>query len=140
MLRSIAALVGGFAVLTVIIGVGVPVTSLALLPAGPSLPDQPPTITAGYLAANLGLSFIAAVVAGWVVATIAERYRVAHAVVLGLVLAAVGIVEASKGLEPGQPKWYGWVLAAMAPLGLTLGAFLRVRLGSRHTARALRAR
>jgi len=84
--------------------------------------------TPAYLAVNAVNSVFAALIGGYVVATVVDERELLHAHLLGLFLAVVGLAQLGfNGWEPapGQPDWYALLLIAQAPLTSTLGG-LRV--------------
>lgn len=123
-LRSIGAVVGGFAAMTLIVMVTTPVAArlLGADVAGAGL-------TTAYLVANLGLSAVAAVVGGLLAAGLAPRRPVMHALylagaVLGIGVLSILLVDVP---EAGQPEWYPAVAVCVGFVGVMLGGCLRSR-------------
>ncbi|HYH81837.1 MAG TPA: hypothetical protein VEX86_18665 [Longimicrobium sp.] len=82
-----------------------------------------PQLPAAYLAANLVLSFGAAVAGGWLTARIGAYAPLKHAAVLATVIALMSIPMLSAP-QPGQPSWYGWAIAAAGVIGSLAGGAL----------------
>ena len=81
----------------------------------------------GYVLANLGCSFLAAVAGGYVTCTMAANnplYHVLMLAIIALVLAALSALQ-SRGK---QPIWYQLALVAVAPVGVLAGGLLRLRV------------
>jgi hypothetical protein len=120
--QSSLSIIGSFFVAVVTLGTTTIVSSWLML--GGVGPAYPPTTA--YLAVNAVNTVFAALIGGYVVATVAEASPVMHAHALGLIMAAVGVAAlAYNGFEPaqGQPAWYALLLIAQAPLTSTLGGY-----------------
>jgi hypothetical protein len=118
--QSSLSLMGAFFVAVVTLGAATVAASWLML--GGVGPDYEPT--SAYLAVNAVNSVFAALIGGYVVATVAESSPVGHAHVLGLIMAAVGVAAlAYNGFEPaqGQSAWYALLVIAQAPVTSTLG-------------------
>lgn len=107
-LRSLAAVVVGFAFMLTFAGVVAPVLAAVL-----GLP--------GFLAAN-GMS---AVIAGWLVARIAGHAELAHAAGLAAVIAVGTVIFASVEPLSPQPGWYVPVAGVVGVAGVLFGGWLR---------------
>lgn len=123
-LKSVLAVVAGLAasVVTVVV-----LTWLAvLLFFGGDMSAEPTPL---YLALNVAYSFGAAVLGGWVAARLAPRRGLAHAVAaaVAILLLSFGGSGAEAEGASGVPSWYGTVLSVLAPTGVLLGGWLRVR-------------
>lgn len=148
MVRAIAAVVVGYVAMAVFIFVTL---TLAWFALGPSFAYQEGTtkVTAGWLAVNLPLSFVGAVLGGWVTALVARRPGPVKALavvilVLGLGMAVAHLfgddtsgasavserpVEEMSSFEAAseavQPPWYNFVLPFVGAAGVLLGGRLR---------------
>jgi len=134
MLRSIGAVLAGFVVMAVTIMVGTIALTAALIPGGIATmrPPQSGTVApSGYLAANLALSFLAAVLGGYLTVRLAASAPVIHALALGTLLMIMGMVTVAQagdaGSSAGQPSWYPWVITTLGVVGVMAGGMLRAR-------------
>lgn len=120
--QSSLSLMGAFFVAVVTLGIATVAASWLMLGGiGPAYPPTP-----AYLAVNAVNSVFAALIGGYVVATVASSSPMGHAHALGLIMAAVGVAAlAYNGFEPaqGQPSWYALLIIAQAPVTSTLGGF-----------------
>lgn len=124
MLRSVAAVAAGFALLAIGVMVATRIAVGLMLPA----PDAGPT--PAYLAVNLAYSAGLAIAAGYLTAKAAPSAPRAHALVLAGVLLLLGVAgvvgTAAAGASPsGQPGWYPYVMLVLGPAGAILGGSLR---------------
>jgi hypothetical protein len=119
-LRTVLAILGGYAAMVtlVVLFMG------ALKKFGPSSNPIDGSPAATYLILNIGYSFIAAAVGGYVAAWVAGRLPVQHGIGLGGFVLVMSVVSA---LEHGnrQPRWYQVTLAVFIPLAIVLGAWVR---------------
>ncbi len=124
MIRSVAAVFAAFIVLNAVVMVG----TFATAPLASGVTGAA-ALPPAYLAANLAVSALAAVLAGFVAAHIATTHRQWHAVLLALVMLVLAVVMIlSPPPEAGaQPKWYLPTLAVLGPLAAVLGGWLRAR-------------
>ena len=124
MLRSIAAVAVGFALLAIGVMVATNVAVGLMLPS----PEAGPT--PAYLVVNLAYSAAFAVAAGYVTAKAAPHAPRIHAFVLAGVLLLLGLAAvvgtAAAGAAQGdQPAWYPYVVMVLGPAGAILGGSLR---------------
>jgi hypothetical protein len=131
MLRSVAAVAAGFALLAIGVMIATRIAVALMLPA----PDAGPT--PAYLVVNLAYSAGLAVVAGYVTAKAAPSAPRGHALALAgvlLVLGVAGVVgtAAAGATPPGQPSWYPYVMLALGPAGAILGGSLRAASAARR--------
>lgn len=124
MLRSVAAVAAGFALLAIGVMVATRIAVGVMLPSADAGP------TPAYLAVNLAYSAGLAVAAGYVTAKAAPSAPRAHAQVLAGVLLLLGVAAvvgtAAAGASPsGQPAWYPYVMLVLGPAGAILGGSLR---------------
>ena len=118
-LRSIVAVVGGFVLMAALVIAGT--FSAAALLAGPG--GEPGT---SYLAANLLLSFLAAVAGGHACGRIAGRSPLLHAAALALIVLALGLLGEGGSV---QPHWYKLLIPILGSAGVMAGAWLVRRRG-----------
>jgi len=115
-LRSIVAVVAGYLASALLIGVTVPLVG-ALIPASLS-----PANT-GWVMANVAYGCVFAAVGGYLTAWLAPSRSLAHALVLGLLMAVfaalTGWAIANSPPLPGYADQPGWYYPALA---LTVGA------------------
>ena len=81
----------------------------------------------GYVVVNLGSSFLAAAVGGYVTALVAAAnplYHVFMLAIVALVLTALSALQA----RDKQPIWYQLAQVAVAPMGVLAGGLLRLRI------------
>ena len=127
MLRSIGSVVLGYVVLALITIVGTSAAAALLLPRRPAAPQpgMPPPLTTSYLAANLTLSTLAAVVGGYVTARMAPARPMVHVAVLALLIVALSILSSRSPMSTGQPAWYKRILPLLGLVGAVVGGLLR---------------
>jgi hypothetical protein len=100
----------------------------ALLPEGAAAQPGVP-----YLTLNLGYSTAFAAVGGWIAARLAPRRATLHAAALASLVAVLAVASTlAAPPQPGQPPWYGWVVALLGVGGaLAGGAMAAPRTSSR---------
>ncbi len=77
------------------------------------------------LAWNLGSTLLAALIGGYVTATLAHLNPLIHALALALIVLLLGALSALQ--TRGQaPIWYALLLLALAPCAVVLGGMLRL--------------
>ena len=124
-LLSVAAVICGFLATAILVGVSTAIASAAF--GVEQKPDANATAPTTYLAANLFLSLLSAVVGGYICGWIAPSYPLVHAVVLAGLLGVLSLVTAlTTGAAPGQPAWYPWVIGVIGISGVVIGGFVRV--------------
>jgi heme A synthase len=130
-LQSIGAVLAGYIVSAVLTGLAIAVLG-ALFP----ISYQPENV--GWVVFNVIYGCAFAVVGGYVVAWLAPSHPMAHAVVLGLLMAAfsalTGIAVATAPPSPeyaNQPGWYYPVLAITVIPSIVLGAWVYTRMRER---------
>jgi hypothetical protein len=122
-LHAFLALLAGFLSMAVLVGAATVVLA-KLVPEWVGAPGHP---RAGYIFVNLGYSFAAAMVGGYVTAWLSKDNPLIHALALALIvllLAALSAIQ-QRGM---QPIWYQLLLVAITPAGVMLGGLLRVRV------------
>ena len=81
----------------------------------------PPT---SYLAGNIILSLLAALVGGWVTARIAERAASGHLIALCVVIVVMGFVSARMPGSERQPAWYRFAIPLVGVVGVALSSLV----------------
>jgi hypothetical protein len=119
-LRSIMALVGGFAIMAFLMIALMVVAAWTLhLSAG--------TRTQPWFVANLVVSGLAALVGGYSTAALAPNRPRTHVIALAIMILAMSLSQLGHK-EPSQlaqPRWYAGALAVIGPLSAMLGGMLR---------------
>jgi hypothetical protein len=115
--RSVLAVVGGFAAMAVIV---IAVTPLAMKAMRVEIARP----TRSYMVVNLAYSFTAALAGGYLAALIAGRAPIGHGVALAVFMLVMSGVSAKQSWGQ-QPKWYVAVLSLGGPVFCMLGAWLR---------------
>ena len=118
-LRGIGAVVVGLAVATVTV-VALTWAAVALMLDG----DMAASPTPAYLAVNLGYSFAAAVLGGWLAARVAAVRPVLHAGIVGAVMLLLALGGEGGG-DGGTPAWYGTAIGLLGATGALLGGWVR---------------
>ncbi|HVT40837.1 MAG TPA: hypothetical protein VHE78_17490 [Gemmatimonadaceae bacterium] len=123
-LRSIIALVGGFAILAFVWVVLVAVVAMVI---GARAADQfSPTM----IDAKIALFAFAALAGGYATASLAPGRPRLHVIVLAAMVLAM-TVSMIASPQPGAPRWFPVALAVMGPICAVLGgAFRRPRSSS----------
>lgn len=121
-LRAFVALLAGFLSMAVIIGM----VTAVLMKRVPEWVGTKGSPRAGYVVVNLGYSFIAAVVGGYVTAWIAQSNPLIHTLALALIVLLLSALSAlqQRGM---QPIWYQLLLVAITPVGVFFGGLLRLK-------------
>ena len=117
-LRTLAALVAGFALFASLIGVFHPLVERTLGV------EHFQSFSMSVLFATLAYSVVSAVLAGYLVGLIAGRREVPHAAGLGLMIIAMSIATMRK-LGEVRPGWYEVTIAGCGPIAAIFGAAVR---------------
>jgi hypothetical protein len=123
MLRSILAVVAGFAVTALLVMISDPIIMLLMPGAIQTMPGGEMVPSAPYYIANLIAGTLSAVVGGFVMAVIARQAIMKHLYWLIGVLVAFGIVSAATG-GALVPLWYSVLVIALGIIGYYLGVRL----------------
>jgi peptidoglycan/LPS O-acetylase OafA/YrhL len=124
LLRSFLAVIVGYMVMMLVV---VALTFILVNTMG--IPTGHPT--AGYLAANVVYSVLAAAVGGFATAALAPRKPVQHAAVLGAVMLVLAVI--SYRMYAGQqPPWYRAMMLVVPSLFAVAGAALQARNAPRR--------
>ncbi|MFV1988894.1 MAG: hypothetical protein ACC682_16600, partial [Gemmatimonadota bacterium] len=129
LLRSVAAVIVGFVVLT--LG---SVAAGRLIVGATGIGPQD-TVTMGFLLANLASRAFVAVVAGYLTSRAAPKKPLLHGVALaGMVafLAVVALIGLRAAGTASDPEWYPVAMLFVGPLGVIFGA----AIGQRRTSSA----
>jgi hypothetical protein len=126
-MRSVLAVLAGFAAMTVVVIVAT-VLAAGMLPE-PSRASQA-TATTAWLAVNFAYSLAAAMLGGWLAARLAPHAPFAHAIALAAVALAMAAPSILRGASAGQPGWYPAVMTAIAVAGILAGGRLSRRRAS----------
>jgi hypothetical protein len=122
-LSAFAALLAGFA--TIVLLIAGFTALLSKLTPGWTNPSGKPQ--AGYMFVNLGYSFIAAAVGGYITAWASQANPLIH--VLALALAVLALAALSALQQRGQhPVGYMLALVAISPIGVVAGGMVRLRV------------
>ena len=81
---------------------------------------EPPVL---YYAANIALSFAAAVFGSWVTAQTGAPAPRNQLIALGAVILGMGVVSAFSADAKRQPTWYKWLIPLIGIAGVATGAF-----------------
>lgn len=124
MLRSILAVLGGFATMAVIVMATTAIAAAALIPGGMQAMMTPGApLPRRYLTVNLVCSALAAFAGGFVTARLAPDKPFFHGIALALVMGVMGVLSARQAGDR-QPRWYQLVLSAVMPLVALAGAYI----------------
>ncbi|HEY2858802.1 MAG TPA: hypothetical protein VGJ21_10330 [Terracidiphilus sp.] len=120
-LRTVYALLGGFAVMTALVFA----VTMVLMKRAPAWVGTAGKPNPSYLLVNVGYSFLAAAAGGYVTAWIAADNPLPKILMLAiavLVMSAISALEA----RGRQPAGYQIALAVLAPIGVIAGGLLRL--------------
>jgi hypothetical protein len=81
----------------------------------------------GYIFVNLGYSFVASAVGGFVTAWLAEHNPLIHVLALAIIVLLLGALSALQQ-RGQQPVWYLLSLVAITPIGAFIGGLVRLRM------------
>lgn len=127
MLRSVVAVLAGFGVVVLMVMAG---TALAVrLVMGAVDPTAPLALPPAYLALNLAVSALAALLGGYVAGRLAPVGSRTPVLVLAALLLVLGLATmlGAPASGDGQPAWYQWLLLVLGPAGVLLGGRLQQR-------------
>lgn len=115
--RAFLGVVAGYIVTVALVVVLDPLVAIAMLHGSR-------TANAPYLAANVVLSFVAAVAGGALCARIARERQVLLGGILGALILIVGMLAASRAHIAGVTPSYGYLIAILGALGALSGGAL----------------
>jgi hypothetical protein len=121
--HAFLALFAGFISMAVLVAVATAVLA-KFVPEWVGAPGQP---RAGYIFVNLGYSFTAAMVGGYVTAWLAQGNPLIHVLALALIVLLLSALSALQ-LRGQQPIWYQLTLTALTPLGVFAGGMIRLKI------------
>lgn len=109
MLRTIGAVVAGYAVMAA--GVLLATIIATRLMLGGSMLDPSIRPTPSYLAVNVVYSCAFALLGGYVASSIAAHRRLMHAAILAALILLFSFKALVSGPAVGQPAWYSYAIA-----------------------------
>ncbi len=127
MLRSVAAIVAGYGVMSLTVIGGSIVAASLFVPGGlPALGAVPPAgLPVAFLAANLAANALGAVLGGWLTARIAAFAPFAHAAVLAVFPATLALGSVANAPAGPQTGWYPMLIGLVGVAGVLAGGKLR---------------
>jgi len=132
MFRSVIAVVMGFIVVMIVVIAGTAAAAAMMVPGGlAGLAARGDSLPETYVAANLAVSLMAAVLGGWVTARMSPGNPMAHVYALAglMVLMSIPSLLGYGGAAPYQPDWYRYLLPVIGVGGVLIGGRMRVRAG-----------
>jgi hypothetical protein len=121
-LHAFLALAGGFTTMAILIAI----TAALLRKLTPDWAEPSATPNPAYTFVNLGFSFLAAAVGGYVTARIAQHNPLIHVLALAITVLLLAALSALQQREQ-QPIWYLLALVAITPTGVFVGGLIRMR-------------
>jgi hypothetical protein len=118
LLRSLGAILAGFVVVALVIGILTPVVIRAFRVENFNSFSLP------VLVATIGYCVVAAIAGGYLTAWIAGRRELPHAAGLGLLMIAMSVVSMRQHGEV-RPGWYETTIAGCGPVAAFFGAAIR---------------
>ena len=126
MLRSTFAVAGGYVAMAAAANLVMLLSFTMAAESARGGGEQPFLYTDGF-GFNLVVRWLAAMLGGYLTATLAHRRQIAHGLALGAVILLVDLLVAAV-IAPGQPAWYRPLLSGGGTAGFAvLGASLRAR-------------
>lgn len=125
MLKSVVALIAGFAIMTFTI-------LIATIVAVSAFPAAAGARTMEFLAVSIFSAVASAAFGGYATASLAPDRTSAHV----LILAVMVLISAASGLiapQPGQETWYLIALLVVEPIGVVGGGRIRTAMRSRES-------
>lgn len=130
MLRSMLAVIAGFAGMTVLVMVGSVAIAAAMIPGGlRGMRDrmqrgEMPLPSARIYATNLVMSLIAAIVGGWITLRLAPSSPTNHLIALSVVVLLMGVVSAFAPGGAQQARWYKLLIPVVGAAGVMASGML----------------
>jgi hypothetical protein len=132
MLRSIMAVIAGYATMAVLVMVGTIAIIAAFVPGGMNAMRAMrtgtsatlPAPTTRYLIMNLVLSFVAAVLGGWMTSRIATHAVGGHLIALSVVIVLLSVLSAFGRGSNLQPTYYKFVIPLVGVAGVAASTLL----------------
>lgn len=130
-LHTFLTLAAGFATMALLLGMATLLARALGWQAAPAQKSVPEPDRRMARAWNLGSTLLAALVGGYVTATLAQLNPLIHALALALIVLLLGALSALQ--TRGQaPIWFALLLLALSPCAVVLGGMLRLwQLGIR---------
>ena len=128
-LRSVLAVVAGFAAAFVIV-------VIVTLAAAAALGLTEGSVTPLYLMLNLLGSALAAIAGGYVAARLAPSAPMQHGIALAIVMLLLSLSAVFSEPQPGQPGWYPVTIAIVGLVLTPVGSWMYAR-GERDDAAAV---
>jgi len=129
MLRTFIATLAGLLLMIIIVVAGTTVaTTLFLTETVAAAREFPARLPASYVAANLVISFLAAVAGGWLACRLDDAGRWRPVVGLSIVVLAMSAwTMRETRTQVGALTWYPWVILLVGLAGVALGGWSRRR-------------
>jgi hypothetical protein len=118
LLRSLAAILAGFVVVALVIGILTPVVARSFGV------ENFKSFSLPVLVATVGYCVVAAIAGGYLTAWIAGRRELPHAAGLGLLMIAMSVISMRQNGE-ARPGWYETTIAGCGPVAAFFGAAIR---------------
>jgi hypothetical protein len=128
MMRSILAVLAGYAVMAVLVVISTAAAARVLLGAKGMKHAMKLRPTPAYLAVNLACSCASAALGGFTAAYVAARAPMGHAAALGALMLLMAVLSRLQNANSNQPVAYGWALVVLLPAFAILGGSLRAFL------------
>jgi len=132
MFRSVIAVVSGFVVVMVVVIAGTATAAALMIPGGmQAIANHAASPTPTYLAANLVVSVMAAVLGGWVAARMAPSRPMTHVYALAglMVMMSLPSLLGYGDTVAMQPDWYRYLLPLVGVGGVLIGGRMRAHAG-----------
>jgi hypothetical protein len=120
--RSILAVIAGYAAMVAV----VILCTVVIKQMAPGWMGDDGSPQLMYVITNLGYSFTAALLGGYIAAAIGSRAPLTHAGALAALMLLFSIFSAMQ-MRGRQPVWYQIALTIVAPLGALLGGLIRAQ-------------
>ncbi|HUN24285.1 MAG TPA: hypothetical protein PK299_14235 [Anaerolineales bacterium] len=120
MLKSIFAILLGFLLIYILVGIWSAAYNAILIGAGMNISEAMQDLSTTSIIVDAMGALLAAFCGGWVTANVAGKNAFAHAAILAGILFMLGIVSAILQPNP-QMVWYGWLLPFLGVVGVLLG-------------------
>lgn len=128
--RTAIAILCGFLAMTLIVLSGTIVAATLFITGGLEAVSRADTpLPALYLAANIGVSFLAALVGGWLASRLDPTGGVRPVLGLAVLVLVMSVANQAvpRGASGAPVAWYPWVLVFIGVAGSLIGGWLRLR-------------
>lgn len=129
---ALAVIAGGLAMVVLVLVGTVAITTL-LVPSA-ARTTQGMEVSTAYLVVNVIWSLASAIAGGWLTARISERWPMAHALVLALIVTALS-APGMMSPQLDQPLAYMWMVGGSGIVGVLIGGGLGTLSHRRAAAR-----